>query len=422
MDMKKVFLGLVVIFLSLEAVENRGYVTSGTDSVVVIDTTDNSIVTTITDALNLSSPDGIVVTPDGSKAYVANGSGLFDRVTVLDLETNTISTTIPVGGTPQGVAITPDGSLVFVANSTDNTVSVIDTSTDTTTAASPIATSPSGTFPHFLITSSDGSSIYVTCTSTDNVVELTSTTLVGALATVGDAPIGIDILSDDSRLYVANFGDGTVSSVDLAPVSVSSISVGGVASDANHVAISTDDAIAYVTLTTSDAIARIQTSDNSVLSSVSLDANAAPEGIEALPSGGFIYIASKGLDKVDILDTSTNTITSSITGITSPSHIAFAPIVSSSGGVSAEAKVNVALTQLDSFNRITWQAPDGITPAFYRIYRDASLTTLAGTVDSDQLQFEDHNRTPNTSYTYVVVAVESGGSETTIGQTSVVSR
>jgi DNA-binding beta-propeller fold protein YncE len=49
-------------------------------------------------------------------------------VSVIDTTTNTVVTTIPVdtGTTPTGVAVTPDGEHVYVANQGSNPVSVID--------------------------------------------------------------------------------------------------------------------------------------------------------------------------------------------------------------------------------------------------------------------------------------------------------
>jgi YVTN family beta-propeller protein len=49
---------------------------------------------------------------------------------------------IPVGGSPNGVAITPDGSKVYIANATSNTVSVIDTATNTVVSTIPVGSGP----------------------------------------------------------------------------------------------------------------------------------------------------------------------------------------------------------------------------------------------------------------------------------------
>ena len=59
-------------------------------------------------------PDGVTVSPDGSHAYVANGNG--NSVSVIDTATNTVAATIPVGAAPWGVAFSPDGSHAYVTN------------------------------------------------------------------------------------------------------------------------------------------------------------------------------------------------------------------------------------------------------------------------------------------------------------------
>ncbi len=50
---------------------------------------------------------------------------------MINTATNTVIATIPVGTAPHGVAITPDGAFAYVGNEYSNTVSVIDTATNT---------------------------------------------------------------------------------------------------------------------------------------------------------------------------------------------------------------------------------------------------------------------------------------------------
>ena len=74
------------------------------------------------------------------RAYVTNF--LSDNVSVIDTLTNTIVTTIPVGGGPFGVAVNAARTRAYVGNQFDDSVSVIDTATNTV-----IATVPVGFFP-----------------------------------------------------------------------------------------------------------------------------------------------------------------------------------------------------------------------------------------------------------------------------------
>src|SRR6516162_2325563 len=82
------------------------------------------------------------VSTHAQNAYIMNQ--LDNTVSVIDTATNTVvGSPIPVGRSPFGVAVTPDGSKVYVANSLSGTVSVIDTATNTV-VGSPIAV---GNFP-----------------------------------------------------------------------------------------------------------------------------------------------------------------------------------------------------------------------------------------------------------------------------------
>jgi YVTN family beta-propeller protein len=167
----------------------------------------------------------VAVTPDGSKVYVTNLSG--NTVSVIDTVTNTVVTTIPVGSAPFGVAVTPDGGKVYVTNLSGNTVSVIDTATNMV-VGSPI---PVGSGPAGVAITPDGSKVYVTNFNDDtvSVIATASNTVVGVPISVGQQPYGVAVTPDGSKVYVANFSDATVSVIATAsntvvgvPISVGS--------------------------------------------------------------------------------------------------------------------------------------------------------------------------------------------------------
>lgn len=58
--------------------------------------------------------------------YASNFSG--NSVAVIDMQTLKLLRTVPVGIQPEGLAVSPDGSRVYVADSGENKISVIDTS------------------------------------------------------------------------------------------------------------------------------------------------------------------------------------------------------------------------------------------------------------------------------------------------------
>jgi YVTN family beta-propeller protein len=66
-------------------------------------------------------------------AYVTNQSS--NSVSVIDTATNTVADSIVVGSLPWGVAITPDGAFAYVTNTGSANVSVIDTVTNAVTTS-----------------------------------------------------------------------------------------------------------------------------------------------------------------------------------------------------------------------------------------------------------------------------------------------
>lgn len=164
-----------------------------------------------------SSPYGIAFTPEGATAYVAN-FGTPGGVFAIDVPTQTIKTTIPVGDSPIKVTISPDGMRVFVTNLDGNSLSIIDTLTNTVEKTVPL---PS---PVAVATSPNGRFIYVTT----NVFADTGTlTVLNSLdysvdktLTVGNLPVALTICPTGRFLFVANAGSTFVSQVSTVDNSV----------------------------------------------------------------------------------------------------------------------------------------------------------------------------------------------------------
>src|SRR5262245_10939188 len=80
---------------------------------------------------------GTAVAQAQTRAYVAGGSPS-GSVFVLDTTTNTLVTTIAVGEGTFGIVVTPDGSRVYVATQSASQVAVIDTATNTVVDRIPV--------------------------------------------------------------------------------------------------------------------------------------------------------------------------------------------------------------------------------------------------------------------------------------------
>jgi YVTN family beta-propeller protein len=194
------------------------------------------------------APEGVAVTPDGSKVYVVNSGD--ETVSVIDTATNTVTgSPIRVGPIPAGVAITPslrqdgDGergdkhegrpraSKVFVANNFVDTVSVIDTATNTVTATITVGSGPGGVavVPSLRQDRDEerkdeqggkaqAGKVYV-FNSNDNtvsVIDAANNTVIGSPIPVGNFPIGVAVTPDGSKVFVANFRDNTASVIATA--------------------------------------------------------------------------------------------------------------------------------------------------------------------------------------------------------------
>ena len=105
--------------------------------------------------LLLNSSNAITTTQAQARAYVTNHCE--NTISVIDTDTNTVVAAVPVGLSPRRVAITPDGERVYVTNAGSGTISVIDTGTDTVVATIPVGLNPSG-----VAITPDGARVYVT--------------------------------------------------------------------------------------------------------------------------------------------------------------------------------------------------------------------------------------------------------------------
>jgi YVTN family beta-propeller protein len=92
---------------------------------------------------------GVAVNPAGTRVYVTNQ--VSNTVSVINTSTNTVVATVNVGKYPCGVAVNPAGTRVYVVNEFDKNVSVIDTATNTVTASVNVGLNPYS-FGQFIVT------------------------------------------------------------------------------------------------------------------------------------------------------------------------------------------------------------------------------------------------------------------------------
>ena len=99
-----------------------------------------------------------------SYAYVTNNAD--NTFSVINVTTNLVVKTIPVGSMPYGVAVNQTGTAAYVTNSGTNTVSVISTATNAVTATISL-TGLSG--PMDIALTPNGKTAYVSCGNSNTV-------------------------------------------------------------------------------------------------------------------------------------------------------------------------------------------------------------------------------------------------------------
>jgi len=178
-----------------------------------------------------SSPAHVVITQDGSKAYVTNFSNSLGQVTVVNTQTMTVTGTItapPLMNKTHGARLSHDGRYLYVASNLGDLVHVIRTSDDQAIAHIPLAPGvpPIGSSkykPYQIAVRDDDRFIYVTLTDSAmvSVIErLDSTFSFFRLLPVGARPLQCEITRDQRFLYVCNQGSRSVTVIDAQANSV----------------------------------------------------------------------------------------------------------------------------------------------------------------------------------------------------------
>ena len=140
-------------------------------------------------------PTGIVFSPDGNTAYVANQ---FGNVTRIDVATRQVTGTVDIASS-QAVRVSPDGSQLFVATTTGAVVTV-----DVATLAI-VRSVNVGSAPNGFAVNPNGRLLYVSDFDLGTVTEIDMFTgQVSRVLTATGAPQEMALNRKGTRLYVAN--------------------------------------------------------------------------------------------------------------------------------------------------------------------------------------------------------------------------
>jgi len=161
-------------------------------------------------------PRRAIFSPDGSRILVSNSHD--DTLSVIDPSTDTVVKTIKTGNEPRDMTYSPDGKLLAVTLINDDCVELF--KADTLEVKQQVAAVRS---PQHMEFSPDSQRLYVLGKISDEVAVLR----IGPLARLMDTipvthgPLGVlncwglAMSADGKFLYVSNFGDDAISVIDL---------------------------------------------------------------------------------------------------------------------------------------------------------------------------------------------------------------
>lgn len=291
----------------------------GSNSVAVINTSTNTVSTTIT-GLG-TSPYGIAAHPNGNKIYITNQGE--NSVSAISLATNTrTQINYTYSFTPYSVRVSPDGNRVYYCTYDTDGVGVIDGSTDVGITIANLAT---GSYPYDLAVSPDNSKVY-TANREGNTVSVinTSTNTVSTYIDVGPSPSAIVVSPDNSKVYCANAGNNTISVINTSTNAVTATYNCGITP--YDMVISPDGSKLYVANANGNSVDIINAATGSVIRSIGVGST--PQGVVVTPDGSKIFVANSGTNKVSaVSDTAAPTPVSLVgsasaaaTSVTLPAH------------------------------------------------------------------------------------------------------
>lgn len=274
------------------------------------------------------APSAVAVDTVRDRVWVANFYG--DSVTVIDSVTDTAVATVAMplgtsaGAVPNAIVIDPLATppKAYIANWQSHIVSFVNADTFSAIATITVPTSKLGN-PRALALdpSSTPPKLYVAnyARNVVSVLNASSGALIAEIP-VGVQPraLGIFVSGTRSRVYVANRGSANVSVIDGAANSVVATLATGAGPKA--IAVDPDSGRVYVTSPTSDTVTVIDQTD-AVAATIAVGDNPVGVGVDTV--GGRVFVANYLSNNVSVIDTATDSVVATVSAGPSPLAVSF---------------------------------------------------------------------------------------------------
>lgn len=305
-----------ILFSSVNLFAQNAYITnagSGSDqSITVVNTKTNKLVSTI--PVPYKSPDGIVVSPDGSKAFITYYTN--DHViTVINTSTNTVADNIFLGNGGSGadaIDISPDGSKLYysgIGNGLADTLFVVSTAANTVDAKIVLPPGIEG-----IAVSPDGSKVFVADSRNVVVIDAATNTIATTINVGATQLYGIEVSPDGFKVYAADLNQHKVFVINTATNTVlTSVTTGsGTGSYPLGVAVSPDGSKVYASNLSINSVAVINAVTNTLIDTIPIGIGS--YGLDVTPDGSKLYVTNKigSTGALTVINTSTNKVITNI--------------------------------------------------------------------------------------------------------------
>ncbi|MEO8678068.1 MAG: hypothetical protein ABI665_03425 [Vicinamibacterales bacterium] len=282
-------------------------------------------------------PRGLRASADGALLYVAlTGSPfappgvdestlpppdkLADGIGVVDVKARKLLKVIPGGSDPEQVEVSADGTRLFVANEDVALASVLDVKSDKVVATVKVGRDPEG-----VNIRPDGTEVYVT-SETDNavyVIDALKPRLLKKIL-VGPRPRSTTFLPDSSRAYVPAEEGALIVVLDTKTrAEITRIPLAGEMQRPMGGVMSPDGKFLYMTTGRGKTVVIIDTATNQVIGSVEVGER--PWGIAISRDGSRLFTANGPGGDLSIVDTATRRVTARIKVGDRPWGVVFLP-------------------------------------------------------------------------------------------------
>src|SRR5580700_8800671 len=244
-----------------------------------------------------------------------------NSVTFIDTATNTVKHTTYVGRAPHEAFFTPDGAEVWVSVRGENYVSVLDAATYNEKTR---ITTPNG--PGMQIFSPDGTYGYVCSSFTPetDIFSVASHTLVGKVQQASPFCPNIAATPDGSQVWITLKDTGKVQVFNAHPpfAILKTMDTGPIT---NHVNIvhNAKGMFAYVTIGGLNQVKVFRTDNFEQVATIPV--GKLPHGVWPSGDGTRVYVGLEGDDQMTAIDTLTNKVIASVPIGQAPQAIAYVP-------------------------------------------------------------------------------------------------